>query len=100
MKSNLLRSVRRLSNAVTRWSRPSRSVSTRILLICVPAAITAYALGDMDGSYILPQDHPAIQYQTAPVTDRIAALQRDLRDNLTSLQFEGRHGYLAALLKS
>jgi len=70
------------------------------LLAGLVAVIAAYAFADLDGSYILPQDHTAIQYRTAPVTDRIVSLQNQLREGKTKLRFDDRHGYLEALLKA
>ena len=54
----------------------------RKLITGLAVIITAYAFADLDGSYILPQDHTAIQYNTAPVSDRVAGLQRELREEL------------------
>ena len=60
----------------------------------------AFAFGSLDGSFILPQDHPAIQYGTAPVADRVSVLQRRLLDGNTKLAFDERHGYLPAVLRA
>lgn len=57
------------------------------------------AFADLDGSYILPTDHPAIQYATAPLNDAITRLQERLRTGKVSLQFDPNHGYLPAMLK-
>ena len=64
------------------------------------AVIAAYAFADLDGSYVLPQDHTAIRYNTAAVTDRVAGLQQQLRDGKARLGFDDRHGYLEAVLKA
>ena len=50
------------------------------ILAGLAAVVCAFAFADFDGSYILPLDHAAIQYNTAPVTDRVAGLQQQLRD--------------------
>ena len=42
------------------------------ILAGLAAVVAAFAFADFDGSYILPLDHAAIQYNTAPVTDRVA----------------------------
>jgi len=47
----------------------------RKTLAGLAAVIATCAFADFEGSYILPQDHAAIQYHAAPVTDRIARLQ-------------------------
>jgi hypothetical protein len=70
------------------------------LLAGLAAVVAAYAFADFDGSYILPQNHAAIQYNTAPVTDRVAELQRQLRDGKAKLGFDEQHGYLKAVLKA
>ena len=70
------------------------------LLAGLTAVLAAYAFADLDGSYILPQDHAAIQYNTAPVTDRVAGLQHQLREGKVKLDSKGRQGYLQAILKA
>ena len=72
----------------------------RKLLVGLAAVAAAYAFADLDGSYILPRDHAAIQYDTAPVNDRVAALQQRLREGKAKLEFGGQHGYLEAVLKA
>jgi hypothetical protein len=72
----------------------------RKVLAGLTAAVAAYAFADFDGSYILPQDHPAIQYHAAPVTDRISGLQQQLRSGNVKLQYRDAHGYLEAVLKA
>jgi hypothetical protein len=70
-------------------------------LCLLPATLlAAYAFADLDGSYILPRDHAAIQYGAAPVHDRIAALQEHLRSGKAKLEFREPHGYLDAVLKA
>ena len=65
------------------------------------AAVTAaFAFADFDGSYILPLNHAALQYNTTPVSDRVAGLQRQLREGKVKLDYDDRHGYLSALLKA
>ena len=44
----------------------------RKILLGLAAVASAFAFADFDGSYILPLNHTAIQYNTAPVTDRVA----------------------------
>jgi hypothetical protein len=69
-------------------------------LVCAATAFAAYAFADLDGSYILPRDHDAIQYGSAPVHDRVAALQERLRSGKVKLEFREPHGYLDAVLKA
>ena len=67
----------------------------------VLAVLTAaFAFADFDGSYTVPLNHTAILYNTAPVTDRVAGLQRQLRDGKVKLDHEDRHGFLSAVLKA
>lgn len=42
--------------------------------------------------------HPVIDYRGAPVTDVMTTLQRDLASGAAPLAFDGRQGYLRALL--
>src|SRR5947199_9937211 len=72
----------------------------RKTLVGLAAVIAAYGFADFEGSYILPLDHAAIQYNKAPVTDRVAALQQQLREGKVKLAFDAQHGYLKAVLKA
>jgi hypothetical protein len=72
----------------------------RKAFVVLAAAAAAWAYADFDGSYIVPRDHAAIQYDTAPVADRAAALQQKLRDAKSKLPFTDAHGYLEAVLKA
>ena len=72
----------------------------RKTLLGLAAVTAAFAFSDFDGSYVLPLDHTAIQYNTALVTDRVSALQQGLRDGKVKLDSDERHGYLSALLKA
>jgi hypothetical protein len=72
----------------------------RKFLLLPATLLAAYAFADLDGSYILPRDHAAIQYDTAPVHDRIATLQQKLRDGKLKPEFRDRHGYLESILKA
>ena len=66
-----------------------------ILLITVAIA----ALADLDGSYVLPSDHPAIQYATGAVRDPVSRLATRLKSVKATLAFDPNHGYLPAVLK-
>jgi hypothetical protein len=72
----------------------------RKFFVCAATAFAAYAFADLDGSYILPRDHAAIQYGTAPVQDRIAAFQEQLRSGKAKLEYREPHGFLDAVLKA
>jgi hypothetical protein len=72
----------------------------RKILVGLAAVIAAYAFGELDGSYILPLDHPAIRYNSAPVTDRVTELQHQLRAGQVKLASDDRHGYLKAVLNA
>ena len=54
--------------------------------------------GGLDGSYVLPLDHPAIQYATRPVEDRAAKLAARLRSGELKLAYDPDLGYLPALI--
>jgi hypothetical protein len=63
-------------------------------------AVAAFASSDFEGSYVLPQNHPAVQYNTAPLADPVVELQGQLREGKTKLKYEDQHGYLPALLRA
>jgi hypothetical protein len=73
-------------------------IGKAFVVLAAAAAVWAYA--DFDGSYIVPRDHAAIQYDTAPVTDRAAAFQQKLRDAKVKPAFRDAHGYLEAVLQA
>ncbi|HXS95172.1 MAG TPA: hypothetical protein VN736_11240 [Candidatus Limnocylindrales bacterium] len=62
--------------------------------------IAALAFADFEGSYVVPLDHAAIQYKTAPVTDRAFRLQQELHEGKTKPEYDSVHGYLNAVLKA
>jgi hypothetical protein len=69
-------------------------------LFVVATLFAAYAFADLDGSYILPRDHAAIQYGAGEGKDRVAAFQQKLREGKIHLEYDGHHGYLPAVLKA
>src|SRR3954454_3475903 len=71
----------------------------KFLFVLAPLC-AAYAFADLDGSYILPREHAAIQYSAADGKDRVAQLQQKLRDGKLRLEFDEHHGYLPAVLKA
>ncbi|MEO7145592.1 MAG: hypothetical protein ABI165_19020 [Bryobacteraceae bacterium] len=60
----------------------------------------AAALAGLHGSYLLPLDHPAIQYNKAPVDDAVTRLQKRLDTGKVKLQFEDGFGYLRSVLQA
>jgi hypothetical protein len=63
------------------------------------AAAAAIALGGLSGSYVVPLDHPAIEYAKRPVDDPIARLQSRVASGQVKLEFAGETGYLRSVLK-
>ena len=61
------------------------------------ATVCAYA--GLEGSYVLPVDHEAIQYTKLPVTDPVARLQNKLAEKQVKLDYHPDFGYLPAVLK-
>jgi hypothetical protein len=59
----------------------------------------AALLADFSGSYLVPLDHQAIQYATAPSTDRVSQLARRIKGGEVRLAYNPEHGYLESLLK-
>src|SRR6516225_591530 len=70
------------------------------ILAGLVAIVSAFAFADFEGSYILPLNHTAIQYNTLPVTDRVSTLQQQVREGKVRLTYDDRHGYLSAVLKA
>lgn len=50
------------------------------------------------GSVVVPLDHEAIQYTTAPLRDDIVKLQRSLDSGKAKLEFDPQFGYLPSIL--
>lgn len=57
-------------------------------------------LADLGGSYVLPLNHEALQYNSRPVNDPVAKLQRALNNGGARLEFDQDFGYLRSLLKA
>ena len=72
----------------------------RKILAGLAIGAAAYAFSDLDGSYVLPQDHLAIGYKTAPLADRVAAFQRPASRKQSHARRGQPYGYLAAALKA
>jgi hypothetical protein len=61
-------------------------------------AIAAIMLAGLSGSYVLPLDHEAIQYEKTPVSDPAWQLQQRLDRGEAKLAYDPDHGYLPAVL--
>ena len=75
------------------------------VLACVAAAaalLAAAAIATVHGqpasAFRASRDHPAIAYSTGPVDNAVVDLNRRLRDGELQLAFDGRSGYLQAVL--
>ena len=69
--------------------------------LCLAACIAAAAIAahaQFADSFVASRDVPAIAYSTAPVANRVAALNERLRDGRLQLTFDGRNGYLTSVL--
>jgi hypothetical protein len=75
----------------------SRSLLVKLILAGIPAGL---GLAGLNGSYLLPLDHQAIQYSKAPVDDAIARLQRRIDSGEVKLQSDDNFGYLRSVLRA
>src|SRR5688572_13074278 len=71
-----------------------------ILALFVAAATAAIAqdLPRLEGSFILPWDHPAIRYRDVGQRNAIARLQAQLETEKIRLAYDTTSGYLPAVL--
>ena len=53
----------------------------------------------LEGSYVLPTEDPAINYNSATLSDSISRLQKRLVSGETKLAFDSKHGWLVSLLR-
>src|SRR6267378_900277 len=58
----------------------------------------AVAFGDLQGVFVPDLDHPAIQYTTRPLKDRVSELNRRIQTGEVQLKFDGGQGYLRSVL--
>jgi hypothetical protein len=63
------------------------------------AAAGAVAFAGLEGSYVVPSDHEAIQY-SRPASDAITELNRRIASGEMRLAFDPDHGYLPAVLEA
>ena len=69
-----------------------------VVLAAIAAVTAAAAHAQFADSFVASRDVPAIAYSTAPVTDRVSALNSRLRDGRARLTFDPDNGYLTAVL--
>jgi hypothetical protein len=69
-------------------------------LVMGTAALAQVTLPSLEGSYILPIDHPAIRYRDLGHRNAVARLQRALAAGQLRLEYDRTSGYLPALLKA
>jgi hypothetical protein len=63
-------------------------------------ASAAAVLAQRTDAFVASRDHPAIEYSTGPVTDRVADLNRKIRDGSMRLKLDGPSGYLRSTLEA
>ncbi|MEJ7606760.1 MAG: hypothetical protein WKF37_10950 [Bryobacteraceae bacterium] len=74
-----------------------KSLNSKIAGVAV--VLTAACLwAGLEGSYLLPLDHEAIQYAKAPVDDAISSLQKKISNGEVRLEYDDSLGYLPAIL--
>ncbi len=73
-------------------------VSKRATL-ALGAVVALCAWAGLDGSYVLPDDHQAIQYARRPVDDAVSRLQKRISSGGVKLTFDSTFGYLPSVLK-
>lgn len=67
----------------------------------VPLFILAgFAFAHLESSYVVPLEHPAIQYAKTPVNDPIAQLNAKLAAGKSKLRYDPDFGYLASVLNA
>jgi hypothetical protein len=75
--------------------------SKRTLIVPAVILATAFcAFGGLDGSYVVPLDHPAIQYSKTPADDPISRLERGIAAGEVKLDYDPDLGYLPAVLRA
>ena len=60
----------------------------------------AAVLAQRTDAFVASRDHPAIEYSKGPVTDRVADLNRKIRDGSIRLKLDGPSGYLRSTLEA
>ena len=63
-------------------------------------ASAAAVLAQRTDAFVASRDHPAIEYSKGPVTDRVADLNRRIRNGSIRLKLDGPSGYLRSTLEA
>ena len=63
-------------------------------------ALVVVAFADLDGSYVLPIDHPAIQYAEGTLHDPVSRLRERMKAGEVKLPYDPQFGYLPAVLRA
>ena len=74
-------------------------MSKRYKIAFLGAAAGVAAFAGLEGSYVLPSDHEAIQYNRS-ADDAITELNRRIASGAVRLAFDPDHGYLPAVLEA
>lgn len=69
-----------------------------VLVILSAVALSAAVGAQRRDAFTASRDHEAIAYSSAPVSDRVAALNRRIQDGTVQLTFDPVSGYLRSLL--
>jgi hypothetical protein len=68
--------------------------------VAIAVLVAGAAIGGLSGSYLLPIDHEAIRYSTAPVDDVVTRLQGRIDSGEVKLQRDENFGYLRSVLRA
>src|SRR5687767_4091369 len=69
-----------------------------VLIVLATAAFGAAVAAQRTDAFVASRDHAAIAYSNAPVSDRVAALNRQLQAGTVQLTFDPVSGYLRSVL--
>jgi hypothetical protein len=75
-----------------------RKASVIAVLLAVGGGAWRLA-ADLEGSYVVPLDHPAIQYTKTAADDAVTRLNEHIAKGVVRLDFDERFGYLPAVLR-
>jgi hypothetical protein len=77
-------------------SRAGLLATFAVLAVASAAAV----LAQRTDAFVASRDHPAIEYSKGPVTNRVADLNRKIRDGSIRLKLDGPSGYLRSTLEA
>jgi hypothetical protein len=77
-----------------------KPLALALSLVTATAALAQVTLPNLEGSYILPSDHPAIRYRDLGHRNAVAHLQRQLAGGQVRLDYDATAGYLPAVLNA